>query len=158
MSTVVAEKKGPVRALGIVTVILGVIFIVAGGITWGVVTSNLSAEHITVAEDSPNFPGAAVNSPWTAFAQAQIIQHHALEASGGKTYAQLDREDPVRETMMNASFLRASLFTSVVSYGVALFAIGVGVLSIIVGWALSVLGKPTTVAVAPVAPAATTTA
>jgi hypothetical protein len=33
--------------------------------------------------------------------------------------------------MMNASFLRASLFTSVVSFGVAAFAIGVGILSIL---------------------------
>jgi hypothetical protein len=32
--------------------------------------------------------------------------------------------------MMNASFLRASLFTSVVSFGVAAFAIGIGILSI----------------------------
>jgi hypothetical protein len=32
----------------------------------------------------------------------------------------------VRATMMNASFLRASLFTSVVSFGVAAFAMGMG--------------------------------
>ena len=48
-----------------------------------------------------------------------LVEHHALEASGGKTYAELDKDDPVRATMMNASFLRASLFTSVVSFGVA---------------------------------------
>ena len=38
---------------------------------------------------------------------------------------------------MNASFLRASLFTSVVSFGVAAFAIGAGVLIGLVGWALT---------------------
>ena len=37
---------------------------------------------------------------------------------------------------MTASFLRASLFTSVVSFGVAFFAFGVGVILILVGWAL----------------------
>ena len=37
---------------------------------------------------------------------------------------------------MQASFLRASLFTSVVAYGVALFAAGMGVLSILFGWAI----------------------
>jgi hypothetical protein len=67
--------------------------------------------------------------------QADIIQHHALEASGGQTYAELDMDDPVRETVMDASFLRASLFTSVVSFGVAAFAMGMGVLSIMFGWA-----------------------
>jgi hypothetical protein len=37
---------------------------------------------------------------------------------------------------MNGSFLRASLFTSVVSFGVAFFAFGVGVVSLLIGWAL----------------------
>ena len=74
--------------------------------------------------------------PFTAYVQTDIIQHHALEASGGKTYAQLEQDDPVRQTMMTASFLRASLFTSVVSFGVSAFAMGVGVLSILFGWAI----------------------
>ena len=37
---------------------------------------------------------------------------------------------------MTASFLRASLFTSVVSFGVAFFAFGVGIILILVGWSL----------------------
>ena len=37
---------------------------------------------------------------------------------------------------MTASFLRASLFTSVVSFGVAAFAAGIGVLMLIIGFAL----------------------
>ncbi|MDX5399526.1 MAG: aromatic ring-opening dioxygenase LigA, partial [Actinomycetes bacterium] len=59
-----------------------------------------------------------------------------LEATGGKTYAELDREDPLRDTAMNASFLRASLFTSVVAFGVALMAVGVGLALILIGMAL----------------------
>ena len=42
----------------------------------------------------------------------------------------------MRATVMQASFLRASLFTSVVAYGVALFAAAMGVLSILFGWAI----------------------
>jgi hypothetical protein len=38
---------------------------------------------------------------------------------------------------MNGSFLRASLFTSVVSFGVAAMAMGMGVLFILVGLALT---------------------
>ena len=37
---------------------------------------------------------------------------------------------------MTASFLRASLFTSVVAFGVAFFAFGLGIVLILVGWAL----------------------
>jgi hypothetical protein len=42
---------------------------------------------------------------------------------------------------MNASFLRTSLFTSVVSFGVSAFAIGMGVLSGLFGWALLTLAS-----------------
>ncbi len=46
---------------------------------------------------------------------------------------------------MNASFLRASLFTSVVSFGVAAMAAGIGVVLVLIGIALRRLaqGAPT---------------
>ncbi|HWS57997.1 MAG TPA: aromatic ring-opening dioxygenase LigA [Actinotalea sp.] len=135
MSTAAVNGK-PARIISIITMVAGVIFIIAGAVTWGMVSSQLSAEHITVAEDAANFAGQPVTGPLTAYAQAEIINQHALEASGGKTYAELDREDPVREVMMNASFLRSSLFTSVIAFGVAAFAMGVGVIFVILGWAL----------------------
>ena len=49
---------------------------------------------------------------------------------------------------MNGSFLRASLFTSVLSYGVCLFAIGVGLTLIILGWALNQVSSQTVPVVA----------
>ena len=49
---------------------------------------------------------------------------------------------------MNGSFLRASLFTSVLSYGVCLFAIGVGLTLIILGWALNKVSSQTVPVVA----------
>jgi hypothetical protein len=81
-------------------------------------------------------PSEPVDGPLTAYAQADVINEHALEESDGLTYAQLDQDDPRRETVMTASFLRASLFTSVVSFGVAAFAFGLGVLLLLIGWAL----------------------
>ena len=131
----VANAK-PVRLVGLVTMIAGLVLILAGGVTWGMVRGQLADEKITVAEDAASFAGAQVTGPLEAFAQAAIINKHALEASEGKTYAELDREDPVRATVMNGSFLRASLFTSVIAFGVAAFAIGMGILFILVGWAL----------------------
>ena len=41
---------------------------------------------------------------------------------------------------MNASFLRASLFTSVVSFGVAVMAMGVGLAFILAGIGLRAVG------------------
>jgi hypothetical protein len=132
----VQSKPAHIKALAIVVMVFGALFAVAGTGTWIAVSSNLRAEQITVSEDAAAFGGAIVDTPWEAWAQADIINHHALDASGGKTYSQLDREDPVRETMMNGSFLRASLFTSVVAFGVALLVFGLGVVFIITGEAL----------------------
>jgi hypothetical protein len=42
---------------------------------------------------------------------------------------------------MSASFLRASLFTSVVAFGVAFMAAGIGVVFILIGLALMSVAK-----------------
>lgn len=135
------KKVGFVKVAGILGILGGVALIVVGIVVWAMVSSQLRDENITIPDDAAAFQGQTVAGPFTAFVQADIIQHHALQASGGKTYAELDKEDPVRATMMNASFLRASLFTSVVSFGVAAFAIGVGILSILFGAALTRLAS-----------------
>lgn len=125
-----------VRRIGLLGIVAAVVFIVGGGVIWGMVATQLSAEKITVSKDSPMLAGFPVADPFTAYAQAGIINHHALEASEGKTYAELAQDDPIRATVMNASFLRASLFTSVVAFGVAAFAIVLGALFGLFGWAI----------------------
>jgi hypothetical protein len=125
-----------VRVLSIIVIVAGALMMVAGVITWFVVRDELADEKIVVSEDAPFLGGNDVNGPFSAYAEAEAINDHALEASGGLTYAELDREDPTRETVMTASFLRASLFTSVVAFGVAAFAFAAGVLLVLVGWAL----------------------
>ncbi|AEE47657.1 hypothetical protein [Cellulomonas fimi] len=140
MSTITVQKS-QARLLGLIVMILGGVFLVSGAVTWGAVSSNLKAENITVSEDADMFANQLVDTPWEAYSQAAIINHHALDASGGKTYAELDREDPVRATVMNGSFLRASLFTSVVAFGVALLVMGVGVTFGVAGWAIRSLGS-----------------
>lgn len=143
MSTVVVDRNRKTsKLLGLLSIIAGAILILAGGVTWGMVQSQLSAENITVAGDADMFAGQQVKGPLTAYAQADIINKHALESSGGKTYAELSQDDPARATVMNGSFLRASLFTSVIAFGIAAFAIGLGVLFIIVGWAIRLLSAP----------------
>src|SRR5690349_22036901 len=116
--------SGFARVAGLVVAVIGALMLVGGATTWGLVQSQLSAEKISVAEDARFLAGDDVNGPFSAYAQADIINHHALEASKGKTYAELDREDPVRAVVMNGSFLRASLFTSVLAFGVSAMAMG----------------------------------
>lgn len=145
MSTTVSTNGKAVRLVGLVTIIAGIVLLIGGAATWTMVRGQLAAENITVAEDAAMFGGKQVDGPLDAFYQADIINKHALEGSGGKTYAELDRDDPARATVMNGSFLRASLFTSVIAFGVAAFAAGMGVLFILVGWALRKLAPADTV-------------
>jgi hypothetical protein len=125
-----------IKVLSILVVVAGLIMMAAGVVTWFVVRDQLADEKIVVSEDAPFLTGEEVNGPFSAYAQAEAINDHALEASGGLTYAELDREDPVRNTVMTASFLRASLFTSVVAFGIAAFAFAAGILLIMIGVAL----------------------
>jgi len=125
-----------VRILATLVIVLGAILVVGGIVTWVAVQTQLSDENITVSEDADYFAGDKVDGPFTAYVEANTIEKHALESTGGKTYAEIGREDPARQTAMTASFLRASLYTSVVAFGVAAMAAGLGVTLILIGWAL----------------------
>lgn len=127
----------------ITSVILGVILILGGVTTWIIVSSELAAQNITVADDAGCLAGDEVNGPLSAYCEAEIIEEHALDSTGGLTYAELDREDPLRATAMNASFLRASLFTSVVAFGVAGMAILMGIVFILIGLGMRDVGEKT---------------
>ncbi|MFE5293721.1 hypothetical protein ACFQ8T_16220 [Isoptericola sp. NPDC056618] len=149
-STVTVHPTKGVRGIGLITVIAGIVMIVLGVGVWVVVSQTLSAEEITVSDDANMFAGQHVAGPFTAYAQAEVIDKHATEMADGKTYAQLDQEDPVRDSVMDASFLRASLFTSVVAFGVCALVIGLGIVFILLGSALRKLaGGPQVVIDAP---------
>ena len=121
------------KIISIILIVAGGVMIVVGGVTYYLVHRELSDENIVVSDDATNFAGEPVEGPFTAYSQATVIKKHTEEISGGKTYAELDREDPLRATVMDSSFLRASLFTSVVAFGVAAMAILIGLLFILIG-------------------------
>ena len=133
--TATSDRLRSVALIGTIIIVIGVIKALAGGITWFQVQSQLASEKITVSEDAARFAGQPVNSPWTAYSEAETIEKHALAASGGKTYAELPKDDPNRQVVMTGSFLRASLFTSVLAFGVAFMAFGVGIVLVLVGFA-----------------------
>jgi hypothetical protein len=120
------------KTASIASLIFGALLIVAAAGTWWVVSNTLADQRITTTEDAC-LPNRTVRGPLTAYCQATVIEKHALEATEGKTYAELDRDDPLRQTAMTASFLRASLFTSVLAFGVAAMAAGMGLLFILIG-------------------------
>jgi hypothetical protein len=136
------KGTGTAKWISYVVMVIGAIMVIAGAVTYGTVSSTLADEKIVVADDATCLAGQAVAGPFAAYCQAQIIAEHALKATGGKTSAELGRDDPLRQTAMTGSFLRASLFTSVVAFGVAFMAIGIGIVFILIGVAiLNIAGR-----------------
>ena len=123
-------------AASVVAVVVGLVMAIAGVATWVVVSITLGDQKITVAEDARCAAGDDVNGPISAYCQADIIDHHTQEITGGLTYAELDQEDPNRAVAMDSAFLQASLFTSVVAFGVAAMAFVLGIVLSLIGFAL----------------------
>jgi hypothetical protein len=128
------------KAASVGSIVLGVLLLLGGVATWLLVSSTLRDQKITTADDAC-LAGKTVAGPFTAYCEAKVIEKHTLESTEGLTYAELDREDPRRETALTSSFLQSSLFTSVVAFGVAAMAAGMGVLFVLIGLGMSDVDK-----------------
>jgi hypothetical protein len=93
---------------------------------------SLVAENITTPEDA-TIPNVPVDSAATAMAQAEIIQKHTLEATEGRTWADMDREDPQRPFYLSAVTLRTSLMSAYMAFKIADLVIGLGALFLAIG-------------------------
>lgn len=120
------------KTASMASIVLGIVLILGGVATWILVSSTLSDQQITTSGDAC-LPDRTVSGPFTAYCQAEVIEKHTLESTNGLYYAELDREDPLRQTALTSSFLQASLFTSILAFGVAAMAAGMGVLFVLIG-------------------------
>ena len=124
------------KAASITSIVVGIAMAIAGVATWVVVSTTLADQRITVSDDARCAAGDGVNGPISAYCQADIIDHHTQKITGGKTYAELAQDDPNRAVAMDSAFLQASLFTSVVAFGVAGMAVVLGLVLTLIGFAL----------------------
>ena len=127
-------------------IVLGVVFVGAGAYTVyrgfdarNQVESELLAQNIVTPGDA-SIPNAQVRDIPTAQSMADIIQVHAMESTGGLTYAEMDRDDPARQTALNAANLRTSLYTSIMAFEVGTLVIGLGLMIVVMGLAVGGLG------------------
>ena len=128
------------KSASIGSIILGTLMVIGGVATWILVSTTLADQNIVTPDDAC-LAGRQVTGPFTAYCQADIIEQHTLESTGGMTYAELEREDPLRETAMQSSFLQASLFTSILAFGVSAMAIAMGILFILIGLGIRDVSK-----------------
>jgi len=99
----------------------------------------LSAERIVTPEDSA-LPNKPVTGPAEAKAQADAIWAHVMTQTGGKTYAELARDDPLRTTYLQSVTLRTALMESYLAFKVADLVMGVGLIVALLGASQVVLG------------------
>jgi hypothetical protein len=125
-----------VRGLARLVSAAGLAGVASGAMAWLVVRSQLADERIVVAGSAPHLAGHAVRGPLTAFEQANAIKQTALGATGGRTYGELEADDPNAAMAKDASLLRASLFTSILSFGMAALQAAVGAVLLVIGAAL----------------------
>jgi len=158
------------KAFPIGLVIIGLVF-VAGGIYTLVqgfdakasVRDQLVAQNITTPPDA-DIPNVLVQDAETAHAMANIIGHHALEATGGKTYAEMGRfltpdggdtsdeaaalkdengnpvANPLRNVAFQASALQSMLHSAHLAFEVSDLVIGLGALIVVLGAAVGGIG------------------
>ena len=83
--------------------------------------------------------GETVDTGKEAKCFADYMRVHTLEASGGKTYAEMPQDSPERNIWVTETALTTALYTSYFAEKVALFAIIVGIVMLLVGIGFIVL-------------------
>ena len=124
------------KVASITAIVVGIIMAIAGVVTFVVVSTTLSDQKIIFSEDASCAAGDGVNGPLSAYCQARVIDKHTKAITGGKTYAELAQDDPNRAVAADSAFLQASLFTSVVAFGVAAMAVVMGIVLALIGFAI----------------------
>ena len=156
----------------ILLVVLGIGFILGGGyaVVRGLdardeVRDELVAQNIVTPDDA-SIPGVVVDDVASARSMANIIDHHALDSTGGLTYSEMGRymtpdgdpagtndesqavvgddgrpvSNPVRNVAFQASALRTSLFSSVMAFEVSTLVVGLGAMLLVLGVAVAGVG------------------
>jgi hypothetical protein len=143
-----------------VLIVLGIAVIVAGFVGRSYVQDQVSKEKIVGSDDmtpegiqagiqkaglkdvsvpSCSVAGEEVDTGKEAKCFADYMRIHTLEATGGKTYAQMPQDSSERDIWVTETALTTALYTSYFAESVALFAILVGIVMLLVGIGFIVL-------------------
>jgi len=117
-------------AFGVAFLVLGTIFVVQGNSAKALIRSEMADEAVTTGKDA-SIPNAPVLDAQTAQVEADVIKEHTWGTWG--PYSKMAREDPNRDTYLKGLTIRNSLSLSIMGFGVADMAVGVGGITILLG-------------------------
>lgn len=144
------------------TIILGAAFVIAGLVvaylgwhTYDHITEQLKTENLTVqdpailltyegarAPEGVEVPEVVIDTAQEADDQANVIRTHVMGITGGKTYTEMDREDPARATFVTGLTLETSLHLAHTGLELSQFVMGVGIAFVGFGAYTLVIGLP----------------
>ena len=116
-------------------IIAGVVMIIGGG--WATVFTyqTVAREHITTPPDA-TIPNTPVLGPFTLHSQADAIRKHVLDTTGGRTYAEMSRDED-RSIWITATTLITALHLGIITYLFAGLIILGGLITAWTGWCLA---------------------
>ncbi|HLD93711.1 MAG TPA: hypothetical protein VI703_05880 [Anaerolineales bacterium] len=144
-----------VALIGVAFVVGGLAVLFLGLQAYGTVSQSLAEEKLEVADpailltyegarapEGVEVPTILVDTEAEAEAQARVIRTHTMGITGGKTYSEMDREDPARATYITSLTLQGSLYLAKIGLQLSQFVIGVGIAFTGLGGGILVLGLP----------------
>jgi F0F1-type ATP synthase membrane subunit c/vacuolar-type H+-ATPase subunit K len=144
-----------VALLGAAFIVGGLVMAYLGYEARQTVVQSLLDENLTVSDpqvlltyegarapEGVEVPQVVIDDAAEARAQALVIREHTLTRTEGKTYSQMDREDPNRAFYLDSLVLQSSLNQAYASIQLSLLVIGVGVAFAGLGSGALVFGLP----------------
>ena len=124
----------------IVAILAGVILVIGG--VWGIrfTYKNIVQEKIVTPADA-SIPEEPVRGPFTLKSQADIVREHTLKLTGGKTYAEMSRDDTNRNIWITATTLITALNLGILSYAFSGLFVLLGCISIWTGIVFRALSR-----------------
>ena len=143
--------------LGLAFILGGLVMAYQGWHTRQEVTQDLLNEKLEVedpatlltypdarAPEGVEVPTVTIDAAQEAHDQSMVIRTHTLASTGGKTYSEMDREDPGRALYITSLTLQNSLHQAHLGLEITKLVIGMGVAFTGLGLGILVLGAPLT--------------
>jgi hypothetical protein len=124
----------------VLAIVVGIIMVLGG--SWAALFTyrNVAQEKIVTPDDA-SIPNVPVRGFLTLKSQADIIREHTLKTTGGKTYAEMSRDNEQRPKWITATTLTTALHLGIITYLFSGLIILFGFISIWTGVVFGALSK-----------------
>ena len=128
-----------VLVVGLIALAVGGVFITLGFQKANLITTSMAAQNVSYAGAGGDILGI-IDTPQEAQVMATILEQHRSERYG--SYTSLGKDDPNRQTILNAMTMENSLNMAVLGYGLTDVVKASGAFMVLVGLAFVAISVP----------------